>query len=53
LVAKVLSSPETGFDIINTIGIYTSFLYFKYNHLLIDLTPSPAGEGWGEENKVN
>jgi hypothetical protein len=29
------------------------FLYFKYNELQINLAPSPAGEGWGEENKIN
>jgi hypothetical protein len=34
-------------------GIYAAFLYFKYSELQIDLTPSPDGEGWGEENKIN
>jgi len=35
------------------IGIYTTFLYFKYNELQIDLAPSLAGEDWGENNKIN
>lgn len=35
------------------IGIYTIFLYIKYNELKINLAPSPIGEGWGEENKIN
>ena len=30
-----------------------NFLYIKYNKLQSDLAPSPAGEGWGEEIKIN
>ncbi|TAN66543.1 MAG: YfiR family protein [Methylobacter sp.] len=33
------------------ITIHTTFLYYKYNRLQVDLAPSPVGEGWGEENK--
>jgi hypothetical protein len=32
-------------------GIYTTFLDLKHNKLKINFAPSPAGEGWGEENK--
>ena len=28
------------------------FFIFKYNYLKFDITPSPDGEGWGEENKI-
>jgi len=34
-------------------GIYTTFLHSKNNALQQCQTPSPAGEGWGEENKIN
>jgi hypothetical protein len=33
-------------------GIYINIFYFKHNELQINLAPSPAGEGWGEENKI-
>jgi GTPase SAR1 family protein len=35
------------------IGIYTTFMYSKNNGLQERRAPSPAGEGWGEENKIN
>jgi len=35
------------------IGIYTTFQHNKNNELQDLYTPSPAGEGWGEENKIN
>jgi hypothetical protein len=35
------------------IGIYTTFRRNKNNELKKQRTPSPAGEGWGEENKIN
>jgi hypothetical protein len=35
------------------IGIYTTFLHSKNNGLQQRQAPSPAGEGWGEENKIN
>ena len=35
------------------IGIYTTFLHSKNNRLQHHQAPSPAGEGWGEENKIN
>jgi len=28
------------------------FLTLKYNELQARTAPSPAGEGWGEENKI-
>ena len=34
-------------------GIYTTFLHNKNNGLQWTQAPSPAGEGWGEENKIN
>ncbi len=34
-------------------GIYTTFLHSKNNGLQQCQAPSPAGEGWGEENKIN
>jgi|GEM_PF-1286821 len=38
---------------IRSIAIYTAFFNYKYNELQSGLAPSPAGEGWGEENKNN
>ncbi|MDP3019659.1 MAG: hypothetical protein Q8N35_08725, partial [Methylococcaceae bacterium] len=35
------------------ISIYTTFLQFRINELQNYFTPSPAGEGWGEEIKIN
>jgi|CXWL01.1.fsa_nt_gi hypothetical protein len=35
------------------IGIYTTFQCNKNNGLQKRQTPSPDGEGWGEENKIN
>ena len=35
------------------IGIYTTLLFINNNRLRPSLAPSPAGEGWGEENKIN
>ena len=29
-----------------------NYLIFKYNKLKVKMAPSPAGEGWGEENKI-
>jgi len=29
-----------------------NFYTFKYNELKSEVTPSPAGEGWGGENKI-
>jgi hypothetical protein len=37
----------------DSIGIYITFQYNKNNGLLNHQAPSPAGEGWGEENKIN
>jgi hypothetical protein len=34
-------------------GIYTTFLDLKHNKSKMNFAPSPAGEGWGEENKIN
>jgi len=34
-------------------GIYTTLLHSKNNRLQQIQAPSPAGEGWGEENKIN
>jgi hypothetical protein len=34
-------------------GIYTTFLHSKNNGLQQLQAPSPAGEGWGEENEIN
>jgi len=33
-------------------GYLHNFYTFKYNELKSEVTPSPAGEGWGEENKI-
>ena len=35
------------------IGIYTTYLHSKNNALQQCQAPSPAGEGWGEDNKIN
>jgi len=29
-----------------------NFYTFKYNELKSEVAPSPAGEEWGEENKI-
>jgi len=42
-----------GYSNLIVISIYTTFLHYKCNELQSSLTPSPAGEGWGEENKNN
>ncbi len=36
-----------------SIDIYTTSLNNKNNELQQNQAPSPAGEGWGEENKIN
>jgi hypothetical protein len=35
------------------ISIFKSFKFRINIKLKINHTPSPAGEGWGEENKIN
>jgi hypothetical protein len=45
-VLQLLPLPEG-------IGIYTTFMINKNNVLQQRKAPSPAGEGWGEENKIS
>jgi len=41
------------FPLFQSIGTYKTLLFINNNRLRSSLAPSPAGEGWGEENKIN
>ena len=56
LYTNIQIPPLIGEERIRTdlsMGIYTTFLHSKNNGLQQLQAPSPAGEGWGEENEIN